>query len=63
MTLAPDLLYDWYESPVGRLLLAGDGAALHHVGFPAGSRASATPLPGWTRDAAAFDDVKAQLTA
>ncbi|MEM1314165.1 MAG: MGMT family protein, partial [Pseudomonadota bacterium] len=61
--LRPDLLYDWVESPIGRLLLAGDGETLQHLGFPAGSRASAEPKPGWTRDAEAFAEAKAQLAA
>ncbi|MEM6441120.1 MAG: methylated-DNA--[protein]-cysteine S-methyltransferase [Pseudomonadota bacterium] len=63
MTLAPDLLYDWFESPAGRLLLAGDGTALHHLGFPSGSRASRSPHPGWTRDPAAVAGAARQLSA
>ncbi|MEO0682831.1 MAG: methylated-DNA--[protein]-cysteine S-methyltransferase [Pseudomonadota bacterium] len=63
MPLADDLVYDVHDSPIGPLLLAGDGTALHHLGFPSGSRASSEPKPGWRRAPQAFAEVRAQLDA
>jgi len=54
--------YSYADSPVGRLLLAGDAATLQLIGFPAGSRAK-QPAPGWQRDDGPFDEVRAQLDA
>jgi len=45
-----------YASPIGELLLTGDGAALTGVCFP-----NWTPDPLWQRDDAAFAEVIAQL--
>jgi methylated-DNA-[protein]-cysteine S-methyltransferase len=56
------LSYTHTDSPVGRLLLAGDAEALHIVSFPGGSRA-VSPDPGWSRDDGLFGDAKDQLTA
>nr|WP_281260093.1 methylated-DNA--[protein]-cysteine S-methyltransferase [Kandeliimicrobium roseum] len=50
------------DSPVGPLLAAGDAAGLRLLSFPEGSRAVA-PDPGWRRDDAAFDDLRAQFAA
>ena len=61
MTWTP-LAYDYFESPVGPLLLAGDDEALHLVGFPRGSRAS-RPRSDWTRATAPFARVRSQLQA
>ncbi|NKB60181.1 MAG: methylated-DNA--[protein]-cysteine S-methyltransferase [Alphaproteobacteria bacterium] len=47
------ICYAYYDSPVGRLLLAGDEQALTLISFPAGSRARG-PDPGWRRDDAMF---------
>ena len=61
MKTTADTLY-WHEidSAVGRLLLAGDGASLIHVGFQSGPR-PLRPLPGWIADAAPFRAAIAQL--
>ncbi|WP_255714058.1 methylated-DNA--[protein]-cysteine S-methyltransferase [Pelagibacterium xiamenense] len=56
------LAYCWLESPVGRLLLAGDDASLHYVSFPRGSR-TFLPRDEWVLSEAPFDRAKAQLAA
>jgi methylated-DNA-[protein]-cysteine S-methyltransferase len=60
--LPDDLVYTYHESPIGRLLLAGDGEALHLISFPAGSR-TAHPFRSWRRDDTCFGDVLAQIEA
>lgn len=62
MRLGAALAYTHAASPIGPLLLAGDGAALHVLGFPQGSRALA-PAPGWTADDGPFAEVRRQLAA
>jgi methylated-DNA-[protein]-cysteine S-methyltransferase len=55
------MLYTTIDSPIGELLLAGDGQALHHLSMQHGRR----PLKlddGWQRDDSAFSDVSEQLT-
>ncbi len=52
--------YTYQSSPIGKLLLAGDGDALQLLGFPSGSMARAHE-PEWTLDAAPFRDVSRQL--
>jgi methylated-DNA-[protein]-cysteine S-methyltransferase len=55
------MLYTTTDSPIGELLLAGDGQALHHLSMQHGRR----PLkldPSWQRDDAAFESVIAQLS-
>ncbi len=61
MTTKSDTLY-WHEidSPVGRLLLAGDGESLIQVSFQAGPRPRQAP-DGWVADPAPFRDAIAQL--
>ncbi|HEX5458475.1 MAG TPA: methylated-DNA--[protein]-cysteine S-methyltransferase [Steroidobacteraceae bacterium] len=61
MKTTSDTLY-WHEidSAVGRLLLAGDGESLIHVGFQSGPRPS-RPMNGWIADAAPFRTAIAQL--
>ena len=54
--------YTTIDSPIGRLLLAGDAAALRLLWFVNG-RHVATPDPSWIEDAGPFTDVAAQLTA
>jgi methylated-DNA-[protein]-cysteine S-methyltransferase len=54
------MLYTTIDSPIGELLLVGDGVALHHLAMQGGRR----PLrrdPAWTRDDGAFADVTRQL--
>jgi methylated-DNA-[protein]-cysteine S-methyltransferase len=50
-------LYDTIDTPIGALLLAGDGRALTAV------RMGAAPAPGWRRDPAPFREAAAQLRA
>ncbi|HUA23445.1 MAG TPA: methylated-DNA--[protein]-cysteine S-methyltransferase [Steroidobacteraceae bacterium] len=52
----------WHEidSPIGRLLLAGDGASLIQVGFQAGPH-PLRPADDWIADATPFRPVIAQL--
>jgi methylated-DNA-[protein]-cysteine S-methyltransferase len=56
--------YTTLDSPLGELLLVGeptsDGVALTSLSLPGQRNASAIE-PGWTRDAAAFDDAARQL--
>lgn len=54
------LCYSYLDSPVGRLLLAGDESALHFVSFPTGSKAFG-PRPEWRAAEAPFSAAKAQL--
>ena len=55
-----ETLYTYMESPIGRLLLAGDGQRLSCVGFPNG-KGVVTPRAQWRRDDDTFDRVKDQL--
>ena len=54
--------YTHMESPVGRLLLAGDEAGLRIISFPTGSHRRQVE-PGWRRDPAPLRPVIAQLEA
>ena len=54
--------YSYYESPVGSLLLAGDGHALRLISFPTG-KAARQPEADWMRRNDAFKPVKQQLAA
>jgi len=54
------MFYTYYDSPVGRLLLAGESAALRCVGFPTGSMARGAD-PAWGRREEPFRLVIAQL--
>jgi methylated-DNA-[protein]-cysteine S-methyltransferase len=56
------VLYTRINSPVGRLLLAGDGRGLRLVSFENGRRGS-TPQPDWTEDKTAFGEAIRQLQA
>ncbi len=60
--LSRDLAYGHFDSPVGKLLLAGDGERLHLIGFPRDTRAN-RPLPEWRRDPSLFTKAAAQLSA
>lgn len=59
---APVTYYSYYESPVGTLLLAGDGSALTMVSFPEG-RSAHQPAADWLRRNGLFDESKRQLAA
>lgn len=56
------LAYTHIGSPIGQLLLAGDGAALHYLSFPGGHKAFG-PRPDWRPDPAPFAEVRRQLEA
>ena len=56
------MLYDYFDSPVGRLTLAADEDGLRHIAFELGRH----PLwvgDDWRRDASVFAAVRAQLDA
>jgi methylated-DNA-[protein]-cysteine S-methyltransferase len=53
--------YTYLDSPVGRLLLAGDARGLILISFPSGSR-SRRPAPGWRPDDGVLADAARQLT-
>ena len=54
------LRYTIIPSPIGRLLLVGDGRALHRLDMQEGRRPVAI-RPSWQRDETAFGDVTMQL--
>jgi len=56
------MLYTCYPSPVGELLLAGDGDALCVVAFPSEKRPARLKTE-WERQDAAFSEVVDQLDA
>ena len=51
------MVYTWMESPVGRLLLAGDEKGLHKLLF------GGKPEPGWREDPKALAEPVRQLRA
>ncbi|HZO59574.1 MAG TPA: methylated-DNA--[protein]-cysteine S-methyltransferase [Solirubrobacterales bacterium] len=54
------MLYTTVDSPLGELLLAGDGRALHGLYMQEGRTAITVPRD-WARDDEAFADVREQL--
>ena len=56
------LFYTTVESPVGDLLVAGDGNRLHYISFPTGHKAFGPPVD-WRRDDAPFTEARRQLDA
>jgi methylated-DNA-[protein]-cysteine S-methyltransferase len=56
------MFYTWMESPVGKLLLAGDEAALRYVLFAEG-RETAAPRSQWREDATPLRETIRQLRA
>ncbi|MFO1090719.1 MAG: methylated-DNA--[protein]-cysteine S-methyltransferase [Hyphomicrobiales bacterium] len=54
-------VYTWLDSPIGRLLLAGNGESLSVIGFPQG-KGTVEPHRGWERDDKAFSNARRQLT-
>jgi methylated-DNA-[protein]-cysteine S-methyltransferase len=54
--------YRWVESPVGRLLIAGDRHGLGTIAFD-GEERRAVPEPGWIDDDGLLDEATAQLEA
>lgn len=59
---AIEIVYGYFDSPIGALLVAGDGEKLHRIIFPAGSRHS-KPKAEWRRDDQLFTTVFEQLDA
>ena len=55
------MYYSYLETPIGRLLLAGDNRKLTVVGFPTGSKAREEEAD-WERNDEPFVDAKRQLT-
>ncbi|GBC61871.1 methylated-DNA--[protein]-cysteine S-methyltrans ferase [Desulfonema ishimotonii] len=56
------MYYHYMQSPVGRLLLAGDGAGLSRISFPTGKKPYA-PEPGWQENPEALQPVMRELDA
>ena len=56
------LAYGYFDSPVGRLLVAGDADRLHLISFPTEGR-SYEPQAGWRRDDSLFEQAFEQLHA
>ena len=56
----PDLTYGYLESPVGRLLLAGDAKRLHLIAFPT-ERNTGLVQKTWRRDDTAFTEAFRQF--
>lgn len=56
------LVYGYFDSPVGSLLVAGDADHLHLISFPSEGRAY-EPQAGWRRDDTFFVETFAQLGA
>ena len=54
------LYFDYVNTPVGSLLVAGDGSKLMEIGFPDGKEAR-RHQPGWVRDSGPFVEVRQQL--
>ncbi len=54
--------YTWMESPVGRLLIAGDESGLRRILFERG-RSVVGPEPGWRDNPAAHGEAIRQLKA
>jgi methylated-DNA-[protein]-cysteine S-methyltransferase len=61
MTTDAKLLHTIIESPIGPLLLVGDGKALHGLYMQEG-RKPMRISPSWEPSAAAFDEVSSQLS-
>lgn len=56
------MIYTIIDSPVGELLLSGDGSRLSRLSFlGAGARRPPSPSPAWRRDPDAFTEVRDQL--
>jgi methylated-DNA-[protein]-cysteine S-methyltransferase len=54
------MTYRFLDSPIGRLLLAGDARGLSRIDFQAGPRAC-RPEPGWRESSDAFPEAAWQL--
>ena len=56
------IYYEYYKSPVGKLLLAGDGENIAHLGFPSG-KMKLRHEHSWTKDESPFKQAVSQLEA
>lgn len=54
--------YLYTPSPLGPLLLAGQGECLHWISFPEG-KSRLEPAAGWTKSEGAFAEARQQLAA
>ena len=52
--------YRYIPSPIGEILIAGDGEGLKYVGFPSG-KGRLEPEDSWQQDTSGFPEVKVQL--
>jgi methylated-DNA-[protein]-cysteine S-methyltransferase len=58
----PSMYYDYLDTPIGRLMLALDGAGLRHIDFETGRHP--TPIgTDWERGPGALHEARAQLKA
>ncbi|OED42270.1 hypothetical protein AB833_06345 [Chromatiales bacterium (ex Bugula neritina AB1)] len=53
--------YCWYESPVGKLLCAGNDEAITHIAFPAGQGTKVSVNEKWRESTKPFRALAAQL--
>ncbi len=60
--MAASVDYAWMESPVGKLLIAGDVAGVRRILFTEGRR-DVRPEPGWNENVEALSEVIRQLRA
>ncbi|MGB0133133.1 methylated-DNA--[protein]-cysteine S-methyltransferase [Dokdonella sp.] len=56
------MIYDTMETPIGNIVLAGDGHALQHVGLPDARRPLAIPSE-WKRDPSRLAEATKQFSA
>jgi methylated-DNA-[protein]-cysteine S-methyltransferase len=56
------MVYDYFDSPVGRLLLAAEDGGLRYIGFELG-RHPVWVAEDWRHEAAAFASAREQLSA
>ncbi|MDG1908043.1 MAG: MGMT family protein, partial [Pseudomonadales bacterium] len=54
------LVYRYYPSPIGELLIAGNQEGLHLIGFPEG-KGKVLPSDEWVKDLNCLPEVEAQL--
>ncbi|MGB0843718.1 MAG: methylated-DNA--[protein]-cysteine S-methyltransferase [Alphaproteobacteria bacterium] len=54
------MYYDFIQSPLGDILVAGDGKDLHHLNFPT-AKDFYEPKDGWVKKPDEFNDVRHQL--
>ncbi|PCJ22951.1 MAG: cysteine methyltransferase [SAR86 cluster bacterium] len=54
------IYYEYHTTPIGKLLLAGDGDSLNLLGFP-GGKMQRRHEPEWVSDSSSFKEVRQQL--